>query len=93
MGDPQSGKESTVKDECVHSCKGLCSALETAEHREREAIKLYTDYVEKCNYPDVREIMTELIRYREEGLKLIREKREILMVKFNTLDRIGDSFF
>ena len=78
---------------CVHSCKGLCSALELAERRERQAIKEYQEYVEKCDYPDVREIMAELIRERERGLQLLKEKREILMVKFNTIDRINESFF
>lgn len=78
---------------CVHSCKGLCNALATAEHRESEAIKEYRQYVELCDYPEVREIMGELIRHREEGLKVLREKRELMMIKFNTIDRINESFF
>lgn len=81
-----------TKSTCVHSCKGLCSALEVAEHHEREAIKEYQQYVDLCDYPDVRQIMQELINEREKGLKILQEKREILMVRFNTIDRINESF-
>lgn len=81
-----------MKASCVHSCKGICNALKTAEHHEREAIKEYQQYVELCDYPDVREIMAELVAYREKGIRLLQEKREILMVKFNTIDRVNESF-
>jgi rubrerythrin len=82
-----------MKANCVHSCKGICSALETAEKQERESIRLYKEYAELCDYPDVREIMTALIRERENGLRLLREKREILTARFNTLDKITESFW
>lgn len=77
---------------CVHSCKGLCNALETAEHREREAIKEYTRFLETCDYPDVREILTDLIRHRQDALGILKEKRAVLAAKFQTLDNINDSF-
>jgi len=77
---------------CVHSCKGLCNALEVAEHREREAIREYKGYADQCDYPDVRKILHELIRQREAALTVLTEQRAILAVKFNTLDRINDSF-
>lgn len=59
---------------CVHSCKGLCNALEVAEHREEEAIKEYREYVENCDYPDVRQLLQELIREREKTVRLLRER-------------------
>jgi rubrerythrin len=77
---------------CVHSCKGMCNALEVAEHREEEAIKEYRGYVENCDYPDVRQLLQELIREREKTLRLLREKREMLNARFNMIDRINDSF-
>ncbi|HEX7572102.1 MAG TPA: hypothetical protein VF514_03345 [Bacteroidota bacterium] len=77
---------------CVHSCKGLCAALEVAEHREQEAIREYRKFAGGCDYPDVRQILEELIRDREKALAVLREKREILTVKFNAIDRINDSF-
>jgi len=77
---------------CVHSCKGLCTALEVAEHREQEAIREYRKFSGGCDYPDVRQILEELIRDRERALAVLREKREILTVKFNAIDRINDSF-
>lgn len=77
---------------CVHSCKGLCNALEIAEHREREAIKEYRRYAEECTYPDVRVLLEDLIREREHSLQLLAEKRAMLQAKFETLDQITDSF-
>lgn len=81
-----------MKSTCVHSCKGLCSALETAEHREREAIKEYTAFLDTCDYPDVRAVLEDLIRNRREALSVLQEQRAKLAVKFHTLDDISDSF-
>jgi rubrerythrin len=77
---------------CVHSCKGLCNALEVAEHHELEAIKEYRQYVAGCDYPDVQEILEQLIAERERAVRVLREKREILKVRFSMIDRINDSF-
>jgi rubrerythrin len=77
---------------CVHSCKGLCNALDVAEHREQEAIREYRKFAAGCDYPDVRQVLEDLVRDRERALALLREKREILTVKFNAIDRINDSF-
>jgi rubrerythrin len=77
---------------CVHSCKGLCNALEVAEHREQEAIKEYRQFSINCDYPDVREILEGLIREREKALQILREKRAILTVRFAVVDNINESF-
>ncbi len=81
-----------MKPKCVHSCKGLCNALEIAEHRESEAIKEYREFAETCDYPDVREILESLAREREKMLQILQEKRKILAVRFDTVDRINESF-
>jgi rubrerythrin len=77
---------------CMHSCKGLCSALELAERREQEAVGMYREYLASCDYPDVREILESLVSEREHAIAVLREKREILTVKFDTLEKINDSF-
>jgi rubrerythrin len=81
-----------MKAACVHSCKGLCNALQVAEHREQEAIKEYREYAQQCDYPDVKELLEELIRSREQALQALRQKREALEVRFAMIDRINDSF-
>ncbi len=81
-----------MERKCVHSCKGLCNALEVAEQREQEAIALYRQYATECDYPDVKELLDVLIADRERGLHLLREKRETLNAKFAVTDRINDSF-
>ncbi len=82
----------TISPTCVHSCKGLCNALEIAEHREKEAIKEYNRFAERCDYPDVRVLLQDIIKDREHSLKLLQEKRAMLVAKFDTLDNIADSF-
>ncbi|MDL1893780.1 hypothetical protein FBQ87_12975 [Sphingobacteriales bacterium CHB3] len=77
---------------CVHSCKGLCNALEVAEHREKEAIKEYKRFAEHCDYPDVRVLLEDLIKDREHSIRLLQEKRLMLAAKFEAIDRITDSF-
>ncbi len=81
-----------MKQPCVHSCRNLCNALEVAEHREREAIKEYENFRDDCDYPDVREMLGELISDRERGLARLLEVKSALSVRFATLDRISDSF-
>ena len=81
-----------MKPTCVHSCKGLCNALEVAEHHEQEAIKEYRQFMKDCDYPDVREILVELVQEREKALKMLKAKRDILTVKFATLDQVNESF-
>jgi rubrerythrin len=77
---------------CVHSCKGLCNAIAVAEQREQEAIHEYQRYADGCDYPDVKEVLNALIVERRKALQLLREKRELLTVKFAMIDRINDSF-
>jgi rubrerythrin len=78
--------------ECVHSCKGLCTALSVAEHHEEEALKEYRRFAAECDYPEVSEVLAGLIAERERGLRILREKRAELAEKFDVIDRINDSF-
>ena len=81
-----------MEKKCVHSCKGLCNALETAERRERQSIQEYREFAATCDYPDVRALLEKLIGERERALQSLRATREMLNVRFNTLDSISDSF-
>jgi rubrerythrin len=81
-----------MEKRCVHSCKGLCNALEIAEHRERESIKEYREFATTCDYPDVRQLLETLIGERERTLESLQAVREMLNVRFKTLDNISDSF-
>jgi rubrerythrin len=81
-----------MKPTCVHSCKGLCSALEIAEHREEEAVKEYRQYAASCDYPDVKAILEDLVEERERWLAVLRQKREALAVRFAMIDKINESF-
>jgi rubrerythrin len=77
---------------CVHSCKGLCVALKVAEAREEETIREYQRYADECNYPDVRKLLVELITHRRKGLAMVRQAREMLDTRFETLGDIEDNY-
>lgn len=81
-----------METRCVHSCKGLCTAIEVAERREREAIVEYGRFRSECDYPDVKQLLEELIRTREQSLVLLAETRAALDAKFDTADRVTASF-
>jgi rubrerythrin len=81
-----------MAQECVHSCKGLCTALSIAEHREEEALKEYRQFASQCDYPDVTEILNGLVAERERALRTLREKRQELAEKSDVIDRINDTF-
>jgi len=81
-----------MKPTCIHSCKGLCNALEVAEHREQETIKEYKQYAASCDYPDVKSLLEDLIEERERGLTALRQKHEALTVRFAMIDKINESF-
>jgi rubrerythrin len=81
-----------MEQRCIHSCKGLCSALSAAQHREEEALHLYREYAAECDYPDVRELLNELIAGREQAIEQLRRKREELNARFDALDGINEQF-
>jgi rubrerythrin len=76
---------------CVHSCKGLCNALQVAEHREQESIREYRTYASACDYADVRALLEDLIHDREKALTLLRNRREELHARFAVIDRMNES--
>jgi rubrerythrin len=84
--------ESAKKATCIHSCVGLCQALTFAEHNERDAIDQYKQYLDVCDYPDVRELLRGLIDEHSRLLQTLEEKRSVLESKFRTLDEIRESF-
>jgi rubrerythrin len=77
---------------CVHSCKGLCGALSAAQHREEEALQLYRSYAAECDYPDVRDMLNDLIASREAAIAMLARKREELNARFDALDGINSQF-
>lgn len=77
---------------CVHSCNGLCSALEVAQLREEEAITAYREYAAQCDYPDVLEVLETLIREREKALAYLRQERARLLQKLSVTDDINKTF-
>ncbi len=81
-----------MEPKCVHSCKGLCSALSLAEQREETAIGEYRRFAEECDYPDVKVMLERLVSERQRALQALRDLQSLLTQRFATIDNISDSF-
>lgn len=77
---------------CAHTCKGLCTALELAAKKEKEAILQYAYFRDECTYPDVKLMLNELIIQRQKSIQLLEETQAQLQSKFEVLDQISEGF-
>lgn len=78
--------------QCAHTCKGLCTSLEIALLREKEAILQYDALRDECNYPDVKAILNELIIHRQKSIRMLEEAKALLKTKFGVLEQIQEGF-
>lgn len=81
-----------MEPKCVHSCKGLCTALSVARKREQDTIREYQQFADECDYPDVRLLLDRLIADRQRALKSLEDLDTLLKERFAVIDRISDSF-
>jgi len=77
---------------CAHTCKGLCTAIEIAILKEKEAILQYDVLRDECTYPDVKPILNELIIQRQKSIRLLEEAKAMLKSKFEVLDQVRGGF-
>ncbi len=82
----------STKQNCQHTCKEFCNALEITLLKEKETIIQYDSLRNECNYPDVVAILNELIIQRQKSIQLLEEAKFIMKSKFEVLDQIQDSF-
>ena len=78
--------------QCVHGCKGLCSALAAAEHREEETLASFREYAAECDYPDIQDLLNELIADHQLAIDRIHRKRMELNARFEAIDGINDLY-
>ncbi len=77
---------------CEHTCKGLCRALDMAIAQEEKSISDLKIFSTECDYPDVEILLSDIIASKERNILLLKDKAEMIRIRFNTLDQIGDSF-
>lgn len=82
----------TNNAQCAHTCKGLCTAVELATLREKEAILQYGALRDECFYPDVKVLLNELILHRKKSIELLERTRALLRTKFEVIDQIREGY-
>lgn len=77
---------------CEHTCRGLCKALDIAIEQESQSIMYLRDFLDVCDYPDIKVLLKEIIDIKEKNVILLKDKAEEVRTRFNMLDQIGDGY-
>lgn len=64
--------ETNVK--CKHACRNTCAMLSEALREESEMVRFYERLLTECNYPDVHDMVQDLIESRSKSVLMINQK-------------------
>ncbi len=64
--------ETNVK--CAHACRNTCAMLAEALREESEMVCFYERLQQECNYPDVHDMLLQLIESRSRSALMINQK-------------------
>jgi hypothetical protein len=79
-------------NECARTCKEICSPVEIALVKEKEAMLQYDALRSDCPYPEVKLVMNELILLKEKSIRLLEDSRIRLKEKFSVLGQIQETY-
>lgn len=77
---------------CSHACRNTCAMLQEALKDEAAMVRFYTALKQKCDYPDVHDMIQQLIEERSKSVLVINQKLNELRARAGVLDGIMSSF-
>lgn len=77
---------------CAHACRNTCAMLSEALREESEMVTFYERLGHECNYPDVNEMLQELIGQRSRSVLMINQKLNELRARGEILDGVISSY-
>jgi len=77
---------------CAHACRNTCAMLAEALREESEMVTFYERLRQECNYPDVHEMLQELIEQRSRSVLMINQKLNELRARSEILDGVISSY-
>lgn len=77
---------------CAHACRNTCAMLSEALRDESEMVSFYERLRHECNYPDVHEMLQELIEQRSRSVLMINQKLNELRARSEILDGVISSY-
>jgi hypothetical protein len=77
---------------CSHACRNTCAMLSQALRDESEMVRYYERLRAECDYPDVHDMLQELVEARSRSVLLINQKLNELRARAEILDGVISSF-
>lgn len=81
-----------VKVDCQHACRNTCAMLNEALRREASMVRFYEGILSECNFPEVRNFLTDLVEDKRKGILNIIQKLNELHVHSQGIDGVISSF-
>lgn len=82
--------EKNVK--CEHACRQTCAMLRQALREESDMVRFYERLKAECDYPDVHDMLQELVEARSRSVLLINQKLNELRARAEILNGVISSF-
>ena len=83
---------SETKVECVHACRNTCTMLAEALREESEMVSFYERLQQECDYPDVHDMLLQLIESRSKSVLMINQKLNELSARAAIMDGVISSY-
>ena len=77
---------------CAHACRTTCAMLAEALREESEMVRYYERLDGECNYPDVHDMLRELIEQRSRSVLMINQKLNELRARSEVMDGVISSY-
>ncbi len=77
---------------CAHACRNTCAMLSDALGEESEMVRFYERLRQECDYPDVHEMLQELIEQRSRSVLMINQKLNELRARSKIIDGVISSY-
>jgi hypothetical protein len=81
-----------MKVNCAHACRNTCLMLTEALREESEMVRFYEKLQHECNYPDVHDMLLELIETRSKSVLIINQKLNELSARAAIMDGIISNY-
>jgi rubrerythrin len=82
--------EENVK--CAHACRNTCAMLSQALRDESDMVRFYEKLKAECDYPDVHDMLQELLEARSRSVLRINQKLNEMRARAEILDGVISSF-
>jgi len=83
---------SEMKVQCAHACRNTCAMLVEALREESDMVRFYEKLQQECNYPDVHDMLLQLIESRSKSVLVINQKLNELSARAAIMDGVISSY-